>query len=52
MESELEEMMRKVRKRMMIVRLISLLSEDDQLQEAMMRDSEQKIDFLHSTIHR
>ena len=52
MESELEETMRKVRKRMMVTRLISLLSEDEKLQEAMMRDSEQKLEFLLSTVHR
>merc|ERR1719414_933138 len=52
MEQELDETMRKIRKRLMIIRLISLMSEDDQLQEAMMNNSSQKIEFLMSTIHR
>ena len=52
MERDLEETMRKIRKRMMIIRLISLLSEDEKLQEAMMNNSAQKVEFLMSTIHR
>ena len=31
---------------------LPFFSEDEKLQEAMMRDSEQKIEFLLSTVHR
>ena len=52
MEFELDETMRKIRKGLMIIRLIGLMSEDEKLQNALMQDSGQMIEvrwilYLH-----
>ena len=44
MEFELDETMRKIRKGLMVIRLIGLMSEDEKLQNALMQDSGQMIE--------
>lgn len=52
MEADLEDALRAMRKRLMVVRLIGLMSEDDQLQAAIMRNSEKMLGFLLATLRR
>ena len=44
MESELEDSMRKVRKRMMVIRMIGLMSEDEGLRESLLQNSGKMIE--------
>ena len=51
MESELEDSMRKVRKRMMVIRMIGLMSEDEGLRESLLQNSGKMIEVdLHFVI--
>ena len=51
-ETKVEQAVAKIEKQLTIVRLISLFSEDEKLQDALMENPEQKIRFLLSTLHR
>ena len=44
METELEDSMRKVRKRMMVIRMIGLMSEDEGLRESLLQNSGKMIE--------
>ena len=44
MESELDESMRRIRKRMMVIRLIGLMSEDEALKESLLQNSGKMIE--------
>ena len=44
MERELEDSMRKVRKRMMVIRMIGLMSEDEGLKESLLQNSGKMIE--------
>ena len=44
MESELEDSMRKVRKRMMVIRMIGLMSEDEGLRQSLLQNSGKMIE--------
>ena len=52
MESELEDSMRKVRKRMMVIRMIGLMSEDEGLRESLLQNSGKMIEVKISFSHR
>ena len=52
LESEMDEAVKKIQRQLMTVRLISLLSEDEKLQEALMENPTQKLQFLMSTLQR
>merc|ERR1712150_368109 len=52
MESELEDAMCKIRKRMMVIRMIGLMSEDDALKDSLLQNSGKMIEFLNCTLHR
>ena len=51
-EQELDSTMATLRKNLMIIRLLGLMSEDDQLQESLMKNSEQLLDFILLTLKR
>ncbi|TRY61857.1 hypothetical protein TCAL_11238 [Tigriopus californicus] len=51
-ERDLDQTMLKLRKNLMIVRLLGLLSEDDKIQQNLMKDSEQLLEFVCLTIER
>ena len=51
-EAELDSTMATLRKNLMIIRLLGLMSEDDQLQDSLMRNSEQLLDFILLTLKR
>lgn len=51
-ERDLDKTMLKLRKNLMIVRLLGLLSEDDKIQQNLMKDSEQLLEFVCLTIER
>ena len=48
MERELEDSMRKVRKRMMVIRMIGLMSEDEGLKESLLQNSGKMIEVRES----
>ena len=50
MESELEDSMRKVRKRMMVIRMIGLMSEDEGLRESLLQNSGKMIEVKFSLL--
>lgn len=52
LESEMDEAVKKIQRQLMTVRLISLLSEDEKLQEALMENPTRKLQFLMSTLQR
>ncbi len=49
---ELDETMARLRKNLMVIRLLGLLSEDDAMQETLMKDSAQLLDFVCITVSR
>eukprot|EP00095_Tigriopus_kingsejongensis_P012027 maker-scaffold593_size129216-snap-gene-0.30 protein:Tk12027 transcript:maker-scaffold593_size129216-snap-gene-0.30-mRNA-1 annotation:"transmembrane and coiled-coil domain-containing protein 7" len=51
-ERDLDRTMLNLRKNLMIVRLLGLLSEDERIQENLMKDSEQLLEFICLTIQR
>ena len=51
-ETKVDQAVAQIEKQLTIVRLISLFSEDEKLQDALMENPEQKIRFLLSTLHR
>ena len=51
-ETELDQTMATLRRNLMIIRLLGLMSEDDQLQESLMKNSEQLLDFILLTLKR
>jgi hypothetical protein len=50
MESELDESMRRVRRRMMVIRLIGLMSEDEVLKDSLLNNSGKMIEVSISSI--
>ena len=52
MESELEDSMRKVRKRMMVIRMIGLMSEDEGLRESLLQNSGKMIEVRFAFFYR
>merc|ERR1712226_325455 len=52
MESELEDAMCKIRKRMMVIRMIGLMSEDEALKDSLLQNAGKMIEFLNCTLHR
>ena len=52
LERELDETMFKLRKQLMVIRLLGLMSEDDKLQEALSKNAEKMIEFLSITLRR
>lgn len=51
-ERDLDATMSKLRRNLMVIRLLGLMSEDDKLQEGLMKDSEQLLDFICLTLQR
>ncbi len=52
LDQDLEDTMRTLKRNLMVIRLLGLMSEDDKLQEALMKDSEQLIQFVGLTLER
>lgn len=52
LEANLDTSMNKMRKNLMVIRLLGLLSEDDKLQENLMDESSKLIQFLTSSLKR
>ena len=51
-ESELEATMQRLRKNLMVIRLLGLMSEDEELQDQLMKDSKRLLDFICITLNR
>ena len=51
-ESELDATMLRLRKNLMVIRLLGLMSEDEELQDQLMKDSSRLLDFICITLNR
>ena len=51
-ECELDATMQRLRKNLMVIRLLGLMSEDEELQDQLMKDSKRLLDFICITLNR